>query len=63
MWEYKTVIIKAQKSFMGGKFDSNEIDKVLNEYGKFGWELVSIVTSNRGQGDSGSLICVFKKEI
>ena len=61
MWEYKTVVIKAQTSFWGGKFDNDQIDTELNSYGNDGWELVSIVTANKGYGESGSLICVFKR--
>lgn len=56
MWEYKTIIIKAKASLMGGKFDSSKIDAELNVHGNNGWELVSVVTSNRGYGESGSLI-------
>lgn len=62
-WEYKTIVIKAKTSFMGGKFNNDEIDAVLNKYGKAGWELVSAVTSNQAYGDSGSLICIFKRKL
>ncbi len=62
MWEYKTVVIKAKTSFLGGKFDSSQIEFELNLYGNDGWELVSIVTSNRSYGETSSLICVFKRQ-
>ena len=62
-WEYKTIVIKAKASFWGGKFDNNELDNILNKYGEDGWELVNVVASNQAYGESGSLICIFKREI
>ena len=62
MWEYKTISIKAKGSFLGGKFDTSKIDDELSAYGKEGCELVKFVTYNRTYGDSGFLICVFKRE-
>ena len=62
MWEYRTEIINAKTSFMGGKFNSQELDKKLNELGKQDWELVSFATSNQGFGDSRSIIAIFKRK-
>ncbi len=61
MWEYRTEIIKATASFMGGKFNSEELDAKLNEMGSKGWELVNFATANRGYGESGSIIAIFKR--
>ncbi len=38
-FEYKTLKIEP-KGFWGSKLDSTEIDKILNELGQQGWELV-----------------------
>ena len=61
-FEYKTVNLKANASFWGGKFKSEEVDIAINEYGSEGWELVNVVASNRGYGDTGYLILFFKRE-
>jgi len=39
-WEYK--VFKTEKSFWGGK-DKTDIEKMLNDLGRDGWELISIV--------------------
>ena len=62
MWEYKTIVIKEAKSFRGGKFNTDEIEKELNKYGSQGWELVTVATSNKDYGSSASLICIFKRQ-
>lgn len=42
-WEYKTDLIGYEdKRFSGSYFNERNIENVLNEYGKEGWELVSI---------------------
>ena len=61
MWEYKTVVIKADISFWGGNFDGNEITDSLNSYGKDGWELINVVAPTRGYGASTFLVAFFKR--
>jgi hypothetical protein len=39
-WEYK--VFSIQKSFWGGK-DKRNPEKILNDMGRDGWELTSIV--------------------
>jgi len=58
-WSYKTVHYELQKEgLLGNTFlDESEVEKSLNEYGKAGWELVSILETMEG------LIAVFKQPL
>jgi len=58
-WSYKTVHYDLKKEgLLGGTFiDESEIELSLNEYGKAGWELVSILETQEG------LLAVFKQLI
>ncbi len=58
-WSYKTVNYELKKEgLLGGSFlDESEIELSLNEYGKTGWELVSILETQDG------LIAVFKQPL
>lgn len=60
-FEYKTVIIKPT-GFWGTNYEPNEMDKVLNQYGSEGWELVSAESKDSG-GTSFGFIYTFKREI
>jgi hypothetical protein len=58
-WSYKTVHYDLKKEgLLGSTFiDESEIELSLNEYGKAGWELVSILETQEG------LLAVFKQLI
>ncbi len=58
-WSYKTVHYELKKEgLLGGAFlDESEVELSLNEYGKAGWELVSILETQEG------LIAVFKQPL
>ena len=58
-WSYKTVHYELKKEgLLGGSFlDEAEVELSLNEYGKAGWELVSILETQDG------LIAVFKQPL
>jgi hypothetical protein len=59
-FEYKTVKIEP-KGFWGTKLDENEIDKILNELGRQGWELVSM-QDLAISGSSWTFHYTFKRE-
>ena len=61
-FEYKLVSHKA-KGFLGGKVDIEQMTKEYNSYGKDGWELVSVMDTNKSYGESNLVIAIFKKEI
>lgn len=56
-WSYKTVHYEFKKEgLLGSAFlDESEMEKSLNEYGKAGWELVSVLDATDG------VIAVFKQ--
>jgi hypothetical protein len=58
-WSYKTVHYELKKEgLLGSTFlDESEVELSLNEYGKSGWELVSLLETMDG------LIAVFKQPL
>lgn len=58
-WSYKTVHYALKKEgLLGSAFlDESEIEQSLNEYGKAGWELVSLLDTSDG------VIGVFKQPL
>lgn len=58
-WSYKTVHYELKKEgLLGSSFlDESEVEISLNEYGKSGWELVSMLETMDG------LIAVFKQPL
>ncbi len=58
-WSYKSVHYELKKEgLLGNTFlDESEIELSLNEYGKAGWELISILETQEG------LIAVFKQPL
>lgn len=58
-WSYKTVHYELKKEgLLGNAFlDESEVEQSLNEYGKAGWELVSMLETMDG------LIAVFKQPL
>jgi AraC-like DNA-binding protein len=61
-FEYKTVEIKPVGKWIA-KYDFTLIDQQINELGKSGWELVSVVSKNVGYGSTESFIYTFKRAI
>ncbi|MGV4414871.1 DUF4177 domain-containing protein [Chryseobacterium sp. T1] len=60
-FEYKTIIIKPA-SVWGKTYDTNEIDKTLNQLGSEGWELVAL-ESRDSTGTSYDFYYTFKREL
>jgi len=59
-WEYKTVKQKA-KGLMGGKVDEVQLDAMMNNLGRDGWELVSAFDTNEAYGNTRDVIVIFKR--
>ncbi|TCV07255.1 uncharacterized protein DUF4177 [Sphingobacterium alimentarium] len=59
-FEYKTLKIEP-RGFWGNKLDAEEIDKVLNELGRQGWEMVSMQDLSVS-GSSWTFHYTFKRE-
>lgn len=49
-WQYRTILFEYQKDgLLGDKYiDDEEMEKVLNEQGEQGWELVSVTSVQEG---------------
>ena len=60
-FEYKTVIIEP-KGFWGTKYNPSEMDKILNQHGSEGWELVAVESRDSG-GTSFGFHYTFKREL
>lgn len=61
-YEYYTYVYNTE-GFMGGKVDIGQFDREINRLGNDGWELVSSVTTNQGQGYTRSIVNIFKRPI
>ena len=60
-FEYRTFIYDT-KSIMGGKVDP-DFEHTLNQFGADGWELVSSVSTNQGNGFTKSIVSIFKRKL
>jgi len=60
-FEYKTVVIEP-KGFWKTRYEPAEMDKILNQYGNEGWELVTAESRDYG-GSSYGIIYTFKREL
>jgi hypothetical protein len=49
-WQYRTILFEFQKDgLLGDKYvDDEEVERILNEQGEQGWELVSVTTVQEG---------------
>ena len=58
-WQYQTILFEFQKDgLLGDKYiDDEEVENLLNEQGRIGWELVNVTTVQEG------LLAFLKKEI
>lgn len=52
-WEYKSVALAPKGSFIP-RFESADLDELLNSLGREGWELVTVL------GDEGTAIMKFQ---
>jgi hypothetical protein len=62
-WEYKTLQYKVKSSFFGGSLHTEEIENVLNQYGRAGWELVSCCSAPTWNRSSVWVIAALKKPL
>lgn len=58
-WQYQTMLFEFQKDgLLGDKYiDDEEVENILNDQGKLGWELVNVTPLQEG------LLAFLKKEI
>ena len=60
-WEYNVAAIDVS-GFFGPNVDVNAIGEYLNERGDAGWELVTVVDVNRGNGTTSMLMAIMKRQ-
>lgn len=61
-WEYKSTKLET-RGMMGGILELDEFNSKLNMLGSQGWELVSCMTTSRGNGYTREAIAVFKRQV
>ena len=61
-YEYYTYVYDTE-GFTGGKVDAHKLETEINRLGNSGWELVSSVSTNQGNGYTRSIVCIFKRRI
>lgn len=59
-WEYRTITLDTG-GFSGGKVDENKLERLLNDMGQQGWELVNAFDTNQTYGASRTIVGIFKK--
>jgi hypothetical protein len=59
-WEYKTITLKTG-GFMGGDFETGDLDRMLNKLGRDGWELTSAFDTSQGAGKSRDIVVLLKR--
>lgn len=62
-WEYTMLKIDVYRGITGPHIDVDRIDSRLDELGGEGWELVSLVGANAGEGRTSDLVAVLKRPI
>lgn len=61
-FEYYTFVYDT-KGFTGGKVDTEVFQEELNKLGSIGWELVSSLSTNQGNGYTRSIVSIFKRKV
>ena len=60
-WEYRTIKLAAERSFVGGEVDVTKLDQMMNDVGQDGWELVAAFGTNQGYGQTKDAVLIFKR--
>ena len=61
-WEYKVVTI-GTSGFLGGKVEVSQLEALMNNLGRDGWELGSAFGTNEGYGRSKDVVLLFKRNL
>jgi hypothetical protein len=62
-WEYTTVTQLPSSSFIGGRLDTEEFERQLNELGREGWEVVSAFGLNQSGGLTRQAVVLLKRAV
>ncbi|MCU0494667.1 MAG: DUF4177 domain-containing protein [Chloroflexaceae bacterium] len=59
-WEYRVMSMNVD-GFFGPHLDVNELGQYLNQAGNEGWELVTVLPVQRGEGRTSDLVGILKR--
>ena len=62
-FEYKIIKHKVSNIWGSVKGDFGEMNDEYNLLGNNGWELISVMDTNRYQGQSDAIVAVFKRKV
>ena len=62
-WEYLVHSVNAEDLLSAGRIRSPEIEEMLNQYGRQGWELVNALESLGGPDGSRLIVFTFKRPL
>ncbi len=63
-WEYMTLKIGAEGGFLSPRtLNCAVLNEKMNEFGKYGWELVSGFDINAFKGETNSAVLIFKRPL
>lgn len=62
-WEYRTLKMDVDRYVSGPHIDVHHVSRNLNHMGGEGWELVSMIDVNAGEGRTCDLVAVFKRPV
>lgn len=62
-WEYASVSFDTRSFFGSPSLNGDAFGQKLDEYGRAGWELVSVFDMNRYKGDTSEVVAVFKRPL
>ncbi len=60
-WEYKAMTLKIE-GFMGGSVNVSQLETLMNNLGRDGWELTSGFSTNVFYGQSRDVVLLFKRQ-
>ena len=60
-WEYTTFTLDVDGPILGPRIEPGQVTEHLNRFGADGWELVSMIDVNAGEGRTCDLVAVFKR--
>ncbi|HEU0012652.1 MAG TPA: DUF4177 domain-containing protein [Longimicrobium sp.] len=60
-WEYRTLKMDVDRYLLGPTIDVRDVSRHLNHLGGEGWELVSMIDVNAGEGRTCDLAAIFKR--
>ena len=63
LWEYNTVKLATTGFWVGGKFDDDQFNYLLNELGREQWELVAAFDTNQGSGNTRDVVAILKRPL